>query len=72
MSKRNKPRSQGVRSHITVTDVRKRSKRGRLALSENFETVRLEELGDRENLLVPVFRDGKLLKGYTFDEVRGA
>jgi len=42
-----------------------------LALTETFETVRVEELGERENLLVPVFRDGKLLKDYSFDEVRG-
>jgi nicotinamide phosphoribosyltransferase len=55
-----------------ITDVGKRSKRGRLALSENFETVRLEELGDRGNLLEPIYKNGKLLKDYTFDEVRGA
>jgi nicotinamide phosphoribosyltransferase len=55
-----------------ITDVGKRSKRGRLALSENFETVRLEELGERGNLLVSVFRDGRLLRDYGFDEVRGA
>jgi len=54
-----------------VTDSGKRSKRGRLALTLDFETVRVEELGERENLLVPVFRDGKLLKDYSFDEVRG-
>ena len=53
-----------------ITDSGKRSKRGRLALSKDFETVRVEELGERENLLKPVFKDGKLLKDYTFDEVR--
>jgi len=53
-----------------VTDSGKRSKRGRLALTLDFETVRFEELGDRGNLLVPVFRDGRLLKDYSFDEVR--
>jgi len=52
-----------------ITDRGKRSKRGRLALSEDFETVRLEEL-EGENLLVPVFRDGELLRDYCFDEVR--
>lgn len=31
----------------------------------------VEELGDRENLLGLVFRDGELLRDYTFDEVRG-
>jgi nicotinamide phosphoribosyltransferase len=55
-----------------ITDVGKRSKRGRLALSENFETVRLEELGDRENLLRVVFRDGRLLRDYGFDEVKNS
>ena len=54
-----------------VTDVGKRSKRGRLALSESFETVRVEELEGRKNLLVPVFRDGVLLRDFGFDEVRG-
>jgi len=53
-----------------ITDSGKRSKRGRLALTESFETVRVEEL-DGENLLVPVFRDGVLLRDYSFDEVRG-
>ncbi len=53
-----------------ITDSGKRSKRGRLALSKDFETVTVEELGERENLLKPVFRDGKLLKDYTFDEVK--
>jgi hypothetical protein len=41
-------------------------------VSENFETVRLEELGKRGNLLVSVFRDGRLLMDYGVDEVRGA
>jgi hypothetical protein len=53
-----------------ITDVGKRSKRGRLALTLDFETVRLEELGERGNLLVSVFRDGRLLRDYGFDEVR--
>ncbi len=53
-----------------ITDSGKRSKRGRLALTKDFETVRVEELGERENLLKPIFRDGKLLKEYSFDEVR--
>jgi len=53
-----------------VTDSGKRSKRGRLALSGSFETVRVEELGGRGNLLVPVFRNGRLLKDYSFDEVK--
>ncbi|MGL6161607.1 nicotinate phosphoribosyltransferase [Microbulbifer sp.] len=57
-----------------VTGPEKKSKRGRLALvcgnGDEMETIRLEELGDRENLLRPVFRDGELLIETTFDEVR--
>ncbi|HHB95407.1 MAG TPA: nicotinate phosphoribosyltransferase, partial [Campylobacterales bacterium] len=53
-----------------ITDVGKRSKRGRLALTEGFETVRVEELGGRENLLVPVFRDGVVLREFGFNEVK--
>jgi nicotinamide phosphoribosyltransferase len=51
----------------------KKSKKGRLALiKENgkFKTIRFDELGDRKNYLEPVWRNGKLLKDYTFDEVR--
>jgi len=53
-----------------ITDSGKRSKKGRLALTCDFETVRVEELGERENLLEPVFRDGELLREVCFDEVR--
>jgi len=53
-----------------VTDSGKRSKKGRLALSGNFETVRLKEIGERENLLEVVFRNGELLREDCFDEVR--
>ena len=53
-----------------VTDVGKRSKMGRLALSRDFETVRVEELDGRVNLLEVVFRNGRLLKDYGFDEIR--
>jgi len=55
-----------------ITDSGKRSKKGRLALTENFETVRIEELDGRENLLQPVFKNGKILKEFSFDEVRNA
>ncbi len=55
-----------------ITDSGKRSKKGRLALTENFETVRVEELDGRENLLQPVFKNGKILKEFSFDEVRNA
>jgi nicotinamide phosphoribosyltransferase len=53
-----------------VGDSRKRSKRGRLALTKDFETVRIEELDGRKNLLEPIFRNGRLIQKYSFDEVR--
>ncbi|WP_091514300.1 nicotinate phosphoribosyltransferase [Microbulbifer yueqingensis] len=57
-----------------VTGPEKKSMRGRLALvndrSGGVETIRLEELGERTNLLQPVFRDGRLLRETTFAEVR--
>lgn len=57
-----------------VTGPEKKSKRGRLALvrgeSEKPQTVQLERLGERENLLRPVYRDGRLLVETSFDEVR--
>lgn len=56
-----------------ITDSGKRSKRGRLALIHedgHYKTIRLEELGDRENLLKTVFLNGDFVKKYTFNEVR--
>lgn len=56
-----------------ITSKAKRSKRGRLALvktAEGTETIRLEELNGRENLLQPVFRNGKLLREDTLSTVR--
>lgn len=56
-----------------ITDSGKRSKRGRLALIHEdgkYQTIRLEELGDRENLLKTVFLNGDFVKKYTFNEVR--
>ncbi len=57
-----------------VTDQGKRSKKGRLAVvrgtTGEIKTIRREDLGQRENLLVPVFRNGKLLRDYAFEEVR--
>jgi len=50
----------------------KRSKRGRLALCKvdgEYRTVRREEIPPEENLLVPVFRDGKLLRGWHMSEL---
>ncbi len=57
-----------------MTDTGKRSKRGRLAVIQHsngdIETIREDQLGDRDNLLIPVFKNGVLLKEYNFDEVR--
>jgi nicotinamide phosphoribosyltransferase len=64
------------------TDPGKRSKRGRLALVANgsawsdytvktgFETVRVEHLGDRENLLRTVYLDGALLVDESLATIR--
>ena len=54
-------------------DITKASKRGRLALIkewDGFHTIRLEELKGRKNYLETVFKDGELVKEYTFNEVR--
>lgn len=56
-----------------VTDSGKRSKRGRLALipdEASIKTVRESELQGRENLLRPVFRNGKILVSEDFDTIR--
>ncbi|KZX76136.1 nicotinate phosphoribosyltransferase [Oleiphilus sp. HI0009] len=57
-----------------ITDSGKRSKKGRLAVIKDdkgqVQTIRAQELGDKENLLQPVYRNGKLLKDYSFEEVR--
>ncbi len=56
-----------------ITDLGKGSKRGRLALvkeKNKFKTIHLNELNERENLLQPVYRDGQLLKDWTFTEIR--
>lgn len=57
-----------------ITSKNKRSKRGRLALvadeNESFQTIRLDELNGRENLLQPVFENGKLLRDDTLSDIR--
>lgn len=53
-----------------ITDSGKRSKRGRLAVTSDLQTLRLEELGDETNLLKPIYRDGKLLRELDFDTIR--
>jgi nicotinamide phosphoribosyltransferase len=59
------------------TDSGKKSKKGKLALIETcqgFRTVQEESLGEgdplKQNLVVPVFRDGDLLVDQHFDDVR--
>ena len=54
-------------------DKTKTSKRGRFALIKEggeFQTIPLEYLGNRKNLLVPTFRNGEIIERITFDEVR--
>lgn len=57
-----------------MTDAGKTSKSGRLALiqceKDGYQTIRLEDLNGRENKLIPVFREGKILREYSFQEVR--
>ena len=58
---------------IPAGDAMKRSKAGRLALKydgENYETVPRDSIAPEENVLVPVFRDGKLLKMWDFEELK--
>ncbi|MEM6463410.1 MAG: nicotinate phosphoribosyltransferase [Pseudomonadota bacterium] len=55
------------------TDPGKASKRYRQAViaeGEDILAVPLKELGDRQNLMQPVWRDGELLRDWTFAEVR--
>jgi nicotinamide phosphoribosyltransferase len=57
-----------------ITQSMKKSKRGRLALIKKngeFSTIRQTELPDpRDNLLVTVFEDGRLVETTSFDEIR--
>ena len=58
-----------------VTDSGKRSKRGRLVLvrtgeAGGMETVREQERGGREDLLVTVFENGEIVRDWTWEEVR--
>jgi len=53
-----------------ITDSNKRSKKGRLALLENYECIRLDELDNRKNLLHVVYRNGQLKKEVSFEEIR--
>jgi nicotinamide phosphoribosyltransferase len=61
--------------HSGFSSTIKTSKKGRLALiRDNYEytTINIDQLEGRENLLIPVFEDGILLKEYDFEEVREA
>jgi nicotinamide phosphoribosyltransferase len=60
-------------------DQTKRSKKGRLSLvrdnkmggkNNGYKTIQTKCLGDREDLLKTVFLNGKVVKEYTFEEVR--
>lgn len=57
-----------------VTDSIKKSKKGRLALVKddygNIRTVTEGEVGDQTSLLTKVFENGRILKEWTFEEVR--
>ena len=56
-----------------ITDLGKKSKKGRLTLEFNngcYVTVEQGEGSPSQDQLVTVFENGKLLKDYTFDEVR--
>jgi len=55
------------------TDLAKTSKKGIFALIKedgHYKTILKNELGERENLLVPVFKNGQLITKYSFDEIR--
>ncbi|WP_271272431.1 nicotinate phosphoribosyltransferase [Aliamphritea hakodatensis] len=57
-----------------VTDSGKRSKKGRLAVIRSqageLQTIRETDLGNQQNLLTPVFRNGEVLQTVSFDEIR--
>lgn len=53
-----------------VTDPGKRSKKGYLTLNEDFETVRISELGDKKDLMQTVWEDSEFVNEMTFDEIR--
>lgn len=56
-----------------ITSKAKRSKRGRLALvrtSQGIQTIRQAELDSQQNLLLPVYYNGKLLREDSLTEIR--
>lgn len=55
------------------TDHGKKSKSGKLMLisnNGNFETIRYNDLYRNENLLIPVYKNGEVIKKYSFKEIR--
>ncbi len=57
-----------------LTNMAKASKPGRLALVHDaevgFRTIRFEELRNQKNVLIPVFKNGEVLKEWSFKEIR--
>lgn len=56
-----------------ATDPAKRSKSGRLALIRQgslYKTIRFDELGDRQNKLITVFKNGELTSKVSFEDIR--
>lgn len=56
-----------------ITDPGKRSKRGRLALVKThngYQTIREDQLGQQDNQLISVFRNGELLIDLKFEDIR--
>ena len=53
-----------------ITDSKKNSKRGRLALVKGYNTVKADSIKYGDNLMEEVFRNGKLLKTSSFKEIR--
>ena len=53
-----------------VTDNGKRSKAGRMSLVREGGELKTVEGVRKDDLLVPVFEDGKILRRFTLEEVR--
>lgn len=57
-----------------ITDQGKRSKKGRLAVVKSatgeVKTIRAQDIGQGENMLVTVFKNGEVIKEYDFDGIR--
>ncbi len=56
-----------------ITDMGKKSKRGRLALintDQGIKTIQLEQCGDAINLLQPVYKNGQLLQNLSLADIR--